>query len=170
MIRAIVLTAVASGLVLANTGCAPNATVGNGMVMSQQYFADTGFVGHGNNITILAGSHVNKLSIQGDNNTVTVQDDVTIWKVEFWGKNNTVSIPDTLSIRTNSIGANQIIRRPRAIGLMPRYEPAPYTPPATAPPPQTQPPARPAETVRPGEANLPPEADVMENAPPTEER
>ncbi len=168
MMRAMVLSALAAGLVLANVGCAPNATVGNGMVMAQQYFGDAGFVGNGNNATILAGSRVNKLSIQGDNNTITVQDDVTVWKVEFWGKGNTISIPENLSIRSNSIGANQIIRRPHVATPMPRYEPAlPYTPPiepAPTTPPRAQPAGQPADT------GLPPEADVMENEPPVDEK
>jgi hypothetical protein len=168
MIRTIVLSALASGMVLASMGCAPNATVGNGIVMAQQFFGDAGFVGHGDNITILSGSKINKLSVQGDNNTITVQDNVTIWKIEFWGKGNTVSIPEDLSVRANSIGANQIIRRPRAGTPMPRYEAAPYTPPPTEPMPRTptqvQPSAKPAET------GLPSEADVMENEPPVDEK
>jgi hypothetical protein len=166
MIRVIVSSALAAGLVLACAGCAPNATVGNGIVMSQQFFGDAGFVGHGDNITILSGSKINKLSIQGNNNTITVQDNVTIWKIEFWGKGNTVSIPEDLSVRMNSVGANQIIRRPRAMTPMPRYEPAPptYTPPPAEPAPGAAAPAKPAE------AGLPHEADVMENEPPVDEK
>lgn len=160
MMRAIALSVMAAGLVLGTTGCAPNATVGTGMVMSQQWFGDTGFVGHSNNVTVLPGSRVNKLSIQGDNNTVTVMDDVTIWKVEFWGKGNTISIPEYLSIRTNAVGANQIIRRPRMVTPMPRYEPLPpvYT-------------ARPAEEpTPPADTGLPPEADIADYEPPLEDR
>ena len=168
MIRTIVLGALATGLVLANAGCAPNATVGHSIVMNQQFFSDAGFVGHGDNITILSGSKINKLSVLGDNNTITVQDNVTVWKIEFWGKGNTISIPEDLYVRANSIGANQIIRRPRAVMPMPRYEPAPYTPLPTEPglgaPIQAQPPAKPAET------GLPPEADLMENEPPVDEK
>lgn len=169
MLRVIVLSALV-GLVLASTGCAPNAYVGSGVQMSQQFFGDVGFVGHGDNITILSGSKVNKLSIQGNNNTITVQDRVTLWKVEFWGKGNTVSIPEDLSIRVNAVGSNQILRRPRAMMPTPRWEPAPaptYTPPPTEPQPGAAP-VRPS--VRPAEPGLPPEADVMENEPPTDEK
>ncbi len=164
--RRVILFSALAGLVLASTGCAPNANVGNGIQMSQQWFGDVGFVGHGDNITVLSGSKINKLSIQGNNNTFTVQDNVTLWKVEFWGKGNTVSIPEDLSIRVNAIGANQIIRRPRAMMPMPRYEPAPA--PIYAPPPAELTPAKPS--ARPTEPGLPPEADVMENEPPVDEK
>jgi hypothetical protein len=165
MLRVIGLSALV-GLLLASTGCAPNANVGSGIQMSQQWFGDVGFVGHGDNITILSGSKINKLSIQGNNNTITAQDNVTIWKIEFWGKGNTVSIPEDLSIRVNAVGANQIIRRPRVSMPMPRYEPAPA--PVYTPPPAEQTPEKP--TAKPGEPALPPEADVIENEPPADEK
>ena len=164
MTRAMVLCALATGLVLANTGCAPNPIVGSNMVMTQQYFGDFGVTGHGNNITILPGSRLHKLSIIGDNNTLTVQDDVTIWKIEFWGKGNTVSVPEYLSVRSNDVGANQIIRRPYTPVPLPRTtEPPPaYTPPPPEKPaaaqPAVKPPPKPAE-----ESPLPPEADMMES-------
>jgi hypothetical protein len=168
MMRAIILSALAAGLVLANVGCAVNPIVGTNVTMSQQYFGDVGIVGQGDNLTILTGSRVNKLSIQGDNNTITLQDGVTVWKIEFWGKGNTVSAAEDLSFRTNSVGANQIIRRPRAMMPTPRYEPAPppYTPlPGEPTPAQARPAPKPAE-----QPALPPEADVMENEPPVDEK
>lgn len=162
MARVILLSALATGLVLASTGCAPNPLVGNSMVMSQQYFGDVGITGHGNNLTVLPGSRLHKLSLIGDNNTVTLQDDVTVWKIEFWGKGNTVSVPEYLSVRTNDVGANQIIRRPdNPVAMTRTIEPPPtYTPPpAEQPPagqPAVQPPPKPAD-------DLPPEADMMES-------
>jgi hypothetical protein len=170
MLRAIGLSALV-GLVLASTGCAPNAYVGNGIQMSSQFFGDVGFVGHGDNITILSGSKINKLSIQGNNGTFTVQDGVRIWKIEFWGKGNTVSIPADMSVRVNAIGANEIIRRPRVTVPLPQYEPLPaptYTPPPAEPAPGGTPPAKPS--AQPSEPSAPPEADVMENEPAPDEK
>ena len=167
MLRVSVLSALV-GLVLASTGCAPNAYVGNGIQMSEQFFGDAGFVGHGGNITILSGSKINKLSIRGNNNTFTVQDYVRIWKIEFWGKGNTVTIPEDMWIRVNAVGPNQIIRRPRAMMPMARYEPAPA--PIYSPPPM-EPTRGAAEPVRPSprpETGLPPEADVVDEPPPDE--
>jgi hypothetical protein len=163
MARVMLLSALAAGLALVNMGCAPNPMVGHNMVMSQQYFGDVGITGHGNNLTVLPGSRLHKLSLIGDNNTITLQDDVTVWKIEFWGKGNTVSVPEYLSVRTNDVGANQIIRRPYTSAPMPRtMEPAPaYNP----PPAGNQTPARvePKPQPKPAGEPLPPEADMMDS-------
>jgi hypothetical protein len=170
--RTLLIVALSAGLLVAGTGCASNPIVGQASQRSEQYFGDVGITGHGNSLTILPGSRILKLSIIGNDNTITVEDNVTIYRIEFWGKNNTISIPDYLSIRTNDVGSNQIIRRARSVREPTYYtEPTPtYTSPRTtyispSPAPSTLTHMEPA-TPPPAEFKpLPPEADMVELEP-----
>jgi hypothetical protein len=160
--KAILIGALAVGLLLASVGCAPNPRIGNGITASERVFGDYGITGHNCNLTMLRGSKCTKLSVIGDNNTITVEDGAMLYRIEFWGKGNIVSVPETLLIlRTTEVGANQLIRRP----VQPRTEefPMTYYPPPTeaTPAPKGQPTAPPRTTMEP--KPLPPEADVMEN-------
>ncbi len=139
---------------VAGIGCAVNPSVGTGIVAAQKYFGDVGIDGNGQNVTVLKGSRVTKLSIIGNNNTVTVEEGAAVYRIEFWGSGNTVMIPDNLWVlRTNNVGRNQIIRRPTSAPPGPSYEftpeavPAatPTTPAATARPAPAQPAPQPAE-------------------------
>ena len=128
------LSVLLTGLLMATAGCASNPIVGHGVIRADQYFGDVGLTGDGHTLTILRGSKVHKLSILGGSCTITVEEGVTLSKIEFWGTNNTVSVPEYLSIRTNEVGHNQIIRRPREANVEPVWTaPAkvtPYVPPA----------------------------------------
>jgi hypothetical protein len=169
---AVVLMVVLAGLlVAAGTGCAANPVVGTrGNVQAQQYFGDVGVTGHNQNVTLLTGSRVRKLSILGDRNTVTVQDEVTIYRVEFWGSGNTISIPEHLSLRVDDIGNNQILRRPREVSMTPeptRFEQPPpavtTSPIEPATPPQNR---AAAPAVKPVPRPSPPARDPYNEPPP----
>jgi hypothetical protein len=108
----VLIAAVAVGLLVGTTGCAHNAIVANNALRVGVFYGDVGVKGDGNNVTILRGSRVPKLSILGNRNMVTVEENVTLAHVEFWGLDNTVSIPETLTIRITEMGrGHQIIRR-----------------------------------------------------------
>ncbi len=112
--RTALFTALVAGLMLAAFGCARGApVVGHAVTQEGTYYGDLGITGNGSKITVLRGSRVNKLSIIGNNCTVMVEDGAGLAKIEFWGNGNVVSIPDTLIVRSNTVGTNQIIRRPR---------------------------------------------------------
>ncbi len=101
-------------MVMAATGCrTTHQIMGHGITRSAKFFGDVRIIGDQANLTVLEGSRVHKLSLLGDGSTVTVMDGATLNRIEFWGNENTVSIPDYLVIRTNEVGANQVIRRPR---------------------------------------------------------
>jgi hypothetical protein len=123
-----------ASLWLAAAGCAVNPSVGKGITTAQKYFGDLGVEGHNQNVTILTGSRVTKLSIIGDNNTVTAEDGAAVYRVEFWGNGNTVIVPENLWIlRTNNVGTNQVIRRPSGAPPVPPLEPLAETPKSGAP-------------------------------------
>ena len=139
-------TAFIAGLLLLSTGCAHNALVGDNTVRVGVYFGDYGIKGDGNDVTILSGSRLTKVSFWGRNNTVTVEDGVTLPHVEFWGRNNTITVPECLMIRTTEVGeGNKVILRPvsaklsvegertyKPMGPLPEVTPLPEEKPAAA--------------------------------------
>ncbi len=128
--------ALLTGCLLATTGCAHNSIVASNMTRADRYYGNVGITRHSNNITIVRGSKVPKLSILGNNNTVTVEDGAWLQRIEFWGKGNIVSLPEHLAVRVTEVGDNQIIRRPRELRNIPEevlvYPPADESP-AAAP-------------------------------------
>lgn len=123
------------------TGCvASNRIVGHRIHQSGTWYGELGITGHLNEITILRGSRLNKLSIIGDGNFVVVEDHVTLGKVEIWGENNTVSIPGELVVRKNIAGSRSVVV-PRAPGEPPptRAGVAATQPPVEETPPETPP-------------------------------
>jgi len=171
--RTILLGALTAGLLLSTMGCAHNSIIGRGVTRADQYFGNLGITGSGNNVTVLAGSRVPKLSLLGDNCTVTIQDGAFLHRVEFWGKNNVVSIPDAMILRTSEVGYNQIIRRSRETPRSADVAPWSGTPQTAAPaaaqpahvaPAGSIPPAW--QTEQPAEV---PEEDVEFKPPPTME-
>ncbi len=166
--RTAFFSALAIGLLVASTGCAPTPRVGNGITATERVFGDYGITGHNNNLTVVRGSKITKLSIIGDNNTINVEDGVTLYRIEFWGKNNTVIVPDTQFIyRTTEVGANQIIRRPHQPLPGEEYPTAtPATPTPTEPAPATSMERKPAPRV--SAKPLPPEADMVDEPAPSD--
>mgnify|MGYP001436812360 CR=1 FL=1 len=155
------LFGLAAGLWLTTLGCAVNPSVGTGISTAQKYFGDLGVQGHNQNVTVLKGSRVTKLSIIGNNNTVTVEDGASIYRVEFWGNGNTVIVPENLwLIRTNNVGTNQLVRRPSGappiVPLDTTRETAPPTAEESKAAPTAAKPA-PAKSVEPGEESFLPE-------------
>jgi hypothetical protein len=138
----------AGGLLLAVFGCARGAPiVGHRVVQEGTYYGDLGITGNGSNVTVLRHSRITKLSIIGNNCTVMVEEGAGLGKIEFWGNGNVVSIPDVLIVRSNNVGANQIIRRPRPPAPVVE-DPYAAPPPPLAPMPSARP-AEPPPTTRP---------------------
>lgn len=176
--RGTLLSALAIGLLAAAAGCARNPFVGSGIVGQRQCFGDVGIRGYDNNLTLLSGSKVRKLSIWGDNNRVTVEDGVTLSQIEFFGYGNTVSVSDTLVVRTSEVGTNQLIRRPRELrgpkdlsewdAAAPTYPPPPAQPP-TEPAPELKVEVTPPPSAAESQTIELPEGEIEFRPPPTME-
>ncbi len=96
------------------TGCAGGAaTVGSGVTRAEQFYGDLGITGHENNIHVLRGSQVRRLSIIGDRNQIKFDAGCTLGKVEIWGEENTITVPAYLVIRRSIIGHGNTIVRTR---------------------------------------------------------
>gem|GEM_PF-4040822 len=106
--------ALAAATLCVASGCG-NRIVGHQLERSSQFYVELGVTGHLNEVAVLDGSRVTKLSLFGSANVIDVADDVTLGKIEVWGNNNRVTIPDNLFVRVSEVGkGNQIIRRPSA--------------------------------------------------------
>lgn len=116
----------ALGLLSMGVGCGQsNRVVGSRLVKQEQYFGDLGVTGHLNQITVLRGSDLVKLSVIGDANQINIDEYVTLGKVEVWGSDNVISVPEHLVIRQSSVGnRTTILRRPRGMAVDARFAPA----------------------------------------------
>ncbi|MFH1746822.1 MAG: hypothetical protein ABIG44_07225 [Planctomycetota bacterium] len=107
----IVLAILTLGVATLVTGCAHNSVVAHESTRVGTFFGDLGITGHNNNLTVLHGSRLNKISFIGDNNTVMIEEGVTLGQIEFWGINNTVNLPESLMVRLTEVGRdNKVIR------------------------------------------------------------
>lgn len=112
--RRLLLGVLLATLLVSVPGCARGLKImGHGVSRSTQAFGDVGITGNDCDLTLVRGSRVIKLSVIGDNNNITVEEGAVVNKVEFWGHGNVVSIPEYLRLRSDEMGTNQIIRRPR---------------------------------------------------------
>lgn len=113
-------------VVLLGVGCGQsNRVVGDRLIKNEQYFGDLGVTGHLNQITVLRGSDLVKLSVIGDANQINIDEGVTLGKVEVWGSDNVIAVPEHLVIRQNSVGnRTTIMRRPRGVPLGAHFAPA----------------------------------------------
>lgn len=107
-------------------GCSSNSIVGNNISMQRTWSGNVGVTGHLNQIRILDGSDLFRLSIIGDANRVYVEDRVTLGKVEIWGQNNVVEVPARLNVRSSIVGKGSVIIR-RGPGGERTIESAPET-------------------------------------------
>ncbi len=152
------IAAVTVGILVGTTGCAHNAIVANNAMRVGVFYGDVGVKGDANNVTIMRGSRVPKLSILGNQNMVTVEEGVTLAHVEFWGLDNTVSIPETLTIRITEMGrGHQIIRRQTLWREEPRE--LNYYPPAAA---AEEHPWHPDAQTEPPDVTVPQDASTLE--------
>jgi hypothetical protein len=87
-------------------GCSHTAIDGEGVRHEQQIQGTLGIKGEDNEVRILDGSDVPKLSIIGENNHVFVEDGARVAKVELVGEDNAVSCPDGMIVEFSSIGEN----------------------------------------------------------------
>lgn len=92
-------------------GCSSNSIVGNNITMQRQWAGNVGVTGHLNQIRILDGSDLFRLSVIGDANRVYVEDRVTLGKVEVWGENNIIEVPARLRVRSSLVGRGSVIVR-----------------------------------------------------------
>ncbi len=111
-------------LLFGASGCvASNRIVGHKIQQDGAWYGEFGITGHLNEITVLSGSRLQKLSVIGDGNFVVVQDGVTLGKIEIWGENNFVSVPTDLIVRKNISGSKSLVV-PRAPGEPPPRRPS----------------------------------------------
>ncbi len=87
-------------------GCSHTAIDGEGLRHEQLIQGTVGIKGEDNEIRVLEGSDVPKLSIIGEDNRVFVEDGAWVGKVEIVGEDNHVSCPDGMSVEFSSIGEN----------------------------------------------------------------
>ncbi|MBN1514174.1 MAG: hypothetical protein JXB13_19310 [Phycisphaerae bacterium] len=89
-----------------SAGCSRTAIDGEGLRHEQLIQGTVGIKGEDNEIRVLAGSDVPKLSIMGEDNRVFVEDGASVGKVEMVGEGNHVSCPDGMVVEFSSIGEN----------------------------------------------------------------
>lgn len=109
--RAILVT---STLVML-TGCAYTSITGDGAKQTQVIHGSVGIIGDDNELTVLAGSRVNKVSVIGEENRVIIERGAAVTKVELIGEDNEVICPPELSVRFSAIGEDNRLRRSSAV-------------------------------------------------------
>lgn len=126
MMKKAACVVLAWGLLSVSVGCGPsNRVVGDRLIKQEQYFGDLGVTGHLNEVTVLRGSDLVKLSVIGDANQVNIDEGVTLGKVEVWGSDNVISVPEHLVLRQSSVGnRTTILRRPHNMPVGARFAPA----------------------------------------------
>lgn len=99
--------------VLLLTGCAHTGLRGHAGQYERTFRDEVGVWGNANEVTLLRGSEVSKLSILGDANRVTIENGATIRKLEIAGRDNVVQYPDGERFEYNYLGIhNRLIRKP----------------------------------------------------------
>lgn len=94
-------------------GCTQRTTItGEGLKESHVIRGELGISGEDNEVTLLAGSDVSKLSIMGQDIDVVVEEGATVRKIEVVGEDNTVRCPPGLAVDFSTIGEdNKLYRR-----------------------------------------------------------
>ncbi len=98
---------IAAGLIVVGAvlaGCSHTAIHGEGVRHEQVIRGTLGINGEDNEVRVLAGSDVAKLSVLGEDNYVFVEDGARVGKVEIVGEDNHVSLPGTIVVEFSSIG------------------------------------------------------------------
>ncbi len=95
---------------MAVTGCSHTSIVGEGRRHEQVVQGTIGLMGEDNEITLLAGSDVPKLSIMGEGNRVIVRDGAWLQKVEIIGEDNEVVCPAGQAVEYTAIGEDNRLR------------------------------------------------------------
>lgn len=85
-------------------GCSHTAIDGESLSQEQVVYGTVGIKGEDNELTILPGSEVTKLSIIGQGNRVVIEDGAVVYKVEIVGEDNEVICPEGMSIEYSTIG------------------------------------------------------------------
>ncbi|MCK4342519.1 MAG: hypothetical protein KAY37_12440 [Phycisphaerae bacterium] len=86
---------------------------GTGSKHEQVMHGTVGISGEDNELTILPGSEVTKLSIMGDDICVFVANGAVVGKVEIVGEDNEVSCPKGMIVEYSEMGEdNRLIYRP----------------------------------------------------------
>ena len=96
-------------------GCAHTAITGDGVKQAQVIHGSVGIIGDDNELTVLAGSRVTKVSVIGEENRVIIERGATVAKVELIGEENEVFCPQDLSVRFSAIGEDNRLRRSSAV-------------------------------------------------------
>jgi hypothetical protein len=100
-------------VIMSSAGCARYAIRGKGGVYEQVYEGSLRINGNDNELTLLTGSDVPKLSIFGRDNRVIFNDGATVSKIEIAGADNAVTYPKGLKFKYSEIGKdNKLIERP----------------------------------------------------------
>jgi hypothetical protein len=93
------------------TGCAHHNITGTGSRHAQVYHGSLRLTGEDNEITVLSGSNITKLSIMGEDNLVYVEEGALLEKVEIVGDDNEVVCPEGMPAQYNQIGEDNRIKR-----------------------------------------------------------
>jgi hypothetical protein len=91
-------------------GCVHTAITGEKSHQERIIHGTVGITGEKHQLTLLAGSDVQKLSIIGEDNRVVVQDGATVRKVEIVGENNEVICPADMPAEYSEIGEHNRIK------------------------------------------------------------
>ncbi len=100
---------------LALAGCSHTSIVGEGKRHEQVVQGTIGLMGEDNEITLLAGSDVTKLSIMGESNLVIICDGAWVHKIEIIGEDNKIVCPAGQAVAYTAIGEDNRLRYRGAI-------------------------------------------------------
>lgn len=92
-------------------GCVHTAITGDASRQERVIHGTIGVTGDRHQLTLLAGSDVQKLSIIGEANRIVVQDGATVRKVEVVGENNEVICPENMPAEYSEIGEHNTIKQ-----------------------------------------------------------
>lgn len=101
---------VATLALLLLAGCAHTAFIGEKTHAERVYHGTIGITGDEHQVTLLAGSDVQKLSIIGEKNRIVVQDGATLHKLEIVGEHNEITCPENMPAECSQIGEHNTIK------------------------------------------------------------
>ncbi len=97
-------------LIVTTVGCANTSIRASGTTVERVFVGDIGLMGEDNQLTLLSGSEVYKLSIMGDNNRVYAERGAFVDKVEIVGEDNIVVVPEGSVLEYSEMGEDNELR------------------------------------------------------------
>lgn len=91
-------------------GCNTTYLTSSGSRYSGVYYGELGLKGEDNELTLLDGTDLTKLSVMGKDNRVVVRPGANVMKVEIVGEDNRVECPAGMSVEYTEIGEDNELK------------------------------------------------------------